>query len=39
MEQVSLQNIRQSEGLTDHLLPLKHKLEQKINLGGVLKKT
>lgn len=33
MEQISLQNIRQSEGLIDNLLPLKHKLEQKINLN------
>ncbi|MAM29317.1 MAG: hypothetical protein CMC13_09865 [Flavobacteriaceae bacterium] len=32
MEQISLQNIRQSEGLIDNLLPLKHKLEEKINL-------
>lgn len=32
MEQISLQNLRQSEGLTENLLPLKQKLEQKINL-------
>lgn len=33
MEQISLQNIRQSEGLIDNLVPLKHKLEEKINLN------
>jgi energy-coupling factor transporter ATP-binding protein EcfA2 len=33
MEKFSLQNIRQSEGLIDKLMPLKNRLEQKLNLG------
>lgn len=32
MEEVALHNIRQSEGLIDSLLPLKQKIEKKLNL-------
>lgn len=32
MEEIALHNIRQSEGLIDSLLPLKHKIEKKLNL-------
>ena len=36
MENISLQNIRQSEGLLEKLLPLKQKLEKKLNLNEYL---
>lgn len=39
MDEIALHNIRQSEGLIDSLLPLKHRLEKLLNLAEYRKDT